>query len=166
MATQHMIQAKEFAKEALPQDAPAEAYGLLALWQQYAGQGEGGLPTRDDFTPETLAPWIEDISIYEYQADKDDFQILLEGENIIALTGEDWRGAYAREIDFHYSTSLHASMSLARTTAQPQIHMLQIFQKDWRSGVRLLLPITRKHIGEEDRLQVFLAIFPMRDLMS
>ncbi|MBC06993.1 PAS domain-containing protein [Thalassospira sp.] len=153
------IEEKEVPQDVLGDDAPAKAHGLLAFWKSHAIAGN--LPTRDDFSPDHLAPWIEDISIYEYVPDKDDFQILLEGENIVALTGEDWRGAFAREIDCHYSTSLHAAMTTARVTGAPQIHHLQIFQKEWQSGLRLLLPVTLQKSGKEDVLQVFLAIFPI-----
>ncbi|MEQ8285594.1 hypothetical protein [Thalassospira sp.] len=163
MADLQISQEKEILLQELSDDAPREARKLLALWQEFANQGR--TPTRDDFNAENLAPWHEDISIYEYHPEKDDFQILLEGENIIALTGEDWRGAFSREVDCHFSTGLHAALSLARRTGQPQIHQLQIFQKEWRRGVRLLLPVILQKDGKEDVCQVFLAIFPMRDLM-
>lgn len=155
---------KELPQDNLPDAAPRAAHDLLALWHKFAQSGQ--MPTRDEFSAENLTGWLDDISIYEYHPDKDDFQILLEGENIIALTGEDWRGAFAREIDCHYSTALHAAMSLARTAGLPQIHQIQIFQKEWRNGIRLLLPVILHRDGHEDLLQVFLAIFPMNDLMS
>ncbi len=152
---------KEVRLDRLGADAPAGAHALLALWGRAAARRR--IPTRCDFTPDTLSPWIDDISIYEYHPDKDDFQILLDGESIIALTGEDWRGAFAREVDCHFSTALHAALSSARKTGKPQIHHLQIFQKDWRKGVRLLLPVVLERKGQEDVLQVFLAIFPFPD---
>ncbi|MHC8493951.1 PAS domain-containing protein [Thalassospira sp. SM2505] len=164
MTTLYSSQEKEVPLQTLAADAPRQAHDLLSFWLRFAKAGN--IPTRDDFTPENLAPWINDISIYEYHAGKDDFQILLEGENIVALTGEDWRGAFAREVDCHFSTALHASLSLARLTGQPQIHQLQIFQKEWRSGIRLLLPVLLKKKGQKDIMQVFLAIFPMSEMQS
>jgi hypothetical protein len=163
MTAQYSSQDKEVPLESLGESAPRQARDLLALWWQFA---DGNMPTRDDFTPDNLSSWINDISIYEYHPDKDDFQILLEGENIVALTGEDWRGAFAREVDCHFSTSLHAALSMARTTGRPQLHQLQVFQKEWRKGIRLLLPVLLKKKGQEDVLQVFLAIFPMSEMMS
>lgn len=161
MAWDQRRESKELVSEAIPVEAPYEAHRLLAFWQSHAR--DGTIPSRDDFTPDNLLLWIEDISIYEYHPEKDDYQILLEGENIVALTGEDWRGAYAREIDCRYATSLHAALSQARRTGQAQIHLIHIFQKEWLRGVRLLLPVRRvgKREGEEDLLQIFLAIFPM-----
>ncbi|MBN8197612.1 hypothetical protein [Thalassospira povalilytica] len=91
------------------------------------------------------------------------FRFCSKVKNIIALTGEDWRGAFARVVDCHFSTALHAALSAARKTGKPQIHHLQIFQKDWRKGVRLLLPVVLERKGQEDVLQVFLAIFPFPD---
>lgn len=153
------LQVKEISRQALDEDAPAAARTLLAFWHDHAQSGI--LPTRDVFCPAKLTPWIDDLSIYEYKPDKNDFQILLEGENIIAITGEDWRGAFAREIDCHFSTSLHAAMSMARVTCAPQIHHLLVFQKDWQEAVRLLLPVLLQKPGREDVVQVFLAIFPL-----
>ena len=164
MTAQYSSREKEVPLESLAAGAPRQAHELLALWWRFA-DGHG-VPTRDDFSAENLGPWLNDISIYEYHPDKDDFQIVLEGENIVALTGEDWRGAFAREVDCHFSTSLHGALSLARTTRRPQIHQLQVFQKEWRNGLRLLLPVTLKKEGQQDVLQVFLAIFPISDMMS
>ncbi|MBX2831137.1 MAG: PAS domain-containing protein [Rhodospirillales bacterium] len=164
MTRLHKFQEQEVLQHGLSDDAPQKAHDLLLLWNKLAQSGQ--IPTRKEFTPENLAPWLQDISIYEYHPQKDDFQILLEGENIVALTGEDWRGAFAREVDCHFSTSLHAALSAARSTGAPQIHELQIFQKEWCSGVRLLLPVLRQIEGQKDVCQIFLAIFPIRDLMS
>ncbi|KJE37074.1 hypothetical protein UF64_01730 [Thalassospira sp. HJ] len=153
------VQEKEIPQDTLDETAPAKAHDLLAFWHKHASKRQ--LPTRGDFRPGNLGPWIEDISIYEYVPEKDDFQIRLEGENIVALTGEDWRGAFACEVDSHFSTSLHAAMTMVRMTGEPQLHHLQVFQKDWQSAIRLLLPVLLQKPGKEDVLQVFLAIFPI-----
>ena len=152
---------KEIPLESLDEDAPAAAHDLLAFWYAHAKQGH--IPTRSEFSPANLTPWIDDICINEYVPAKDDFQILLEGENVVALTGEDWRGAFAREVDSRFSTGLHAAMESVRASLEPQIHHLRIFQKEWQSGIRLLLPVLRQQPGKEDIVQVFLAIFPVDD---
>ena len=145
----------------LDDDAPPAAQALLDFWNAHAS--EGNLPTRSDFQPDNLIPWIDDISIYEYVPEKDDFQIRLEDENIIALTGENWRGAFAREVDCRFSSGLHAAMTAVRTTLRPQIHHLRIFQREWQSGIRLLLPVLLQKPDKEDIIQIFLAIFPVDD---
>jgi hypothetical protein len=153
------IQEKE-----IPQDAPDEivsekARDLLAFWNQNASNQR--TPTRSDFSPQNLGDWFEDIAIFEYVPAKDDFQIVLEGERIAALTGEDWRGGFAREIDSQFSTSLNATMTLVRTTGQPQVHHLKVFKNDWQNAIRLLLPVLLQKPGKEDVLQIFLAVFPI-----
>lgn len=152
---------KEIPLKYLDRDAPRAAHALLEFWKAYAS--DGNIPTRTDFQPDNLTPWIDDIAIYEFVPEKDDFQILLEGENIIALTGENWRGAFAREVDCRFSSSLHATMSEVRTTGRPQIHHLRIFQREWQRGIRLLLPVLLQKPGKEDVIQIFLAIFPVDD---
>lgn len=152
---------KEIPLTHLDDGAPPAARALLEFWNMHASAGK--IPTRRDFHPDNLVPWLDDICIYEYVPDKDDFQILLEGENVVALTGENWRGAYAREVDSRYSSHLHATMTEVRMTRSPQIHHLRIFQKEWQGGIRLLLPVLLQKPGKEDIIQIFLAIFPVDD---
>lgn len=150
---------KEIPLTHLDENAPRAAHTLIEFWNAHALPGN--IPTRTDFHPNNLTPWVDDICIYEYVPKKDDFQILLEGENIIKLTGESWRRAFAREIDCHFSSGLHAAMSTVRITRRPQIHHLRIFQREWQCGIRLLLPVLLQKPGKEDVLQIFLAIFPI-----
>jgi hypothetical protein len=164
MSTLKYATENEIRKDTLPDDAPVAAHRILAFWHAHAGPGN--VPSRNDFSPDNLADWLEDVSLYEYHPDKDDFQILFEGENIVELTGEDWRGAFAREVDCHFSTALHTALTDARKTGKPQIHQLQIFQKEWRSGVRILLPVVLQKKGQPDVDQVFLSIFPVKEMMS
>jgi hypothetical protein len=152
---------KEIPLTYLDDDAPRAAQSLLAFWNAHASKAS--IPTRTDFRPDNLTPWVDDIAIYEYVPEKDDFQILLEGENIVELTGENWRGAFAREVDCRFSSSLHAAMSEVRSTGWPQIHHLRIFQREWQRGIRLLLPVLLQKPGKEDVIQIFLAIFPVDD---
>ncbi|NIY74045.1 PAS domain-containing protein [Thalassospira sp. HF15] len=155
------VQEKEISQDELEDNVPAKARELLAFWNKHASGRQ--LPTRGDFRPGNLRAWIEDISIFEYIPEKDDFQIRIEGENIAALTGEDWRGGFARELDSQFSTSLHASMTVLRMTGKPKLHHLQVFKSDWHNAIRLLLPVLLRKPGKEDVLQVFLAIFPIEE---
>ena len=151
----------EVPQEFLDDDAPPDAHTLLDFWNAHAKNGQ--IPTREEFRPDALEPWIGNICIYEYVPQKDDFLILLEGENVIALTGENWRGAFAREVDCRYSSGLHSAMTTVRLSAKPQIHQLRIFQKEWQKAIRLLLPVLLQKPDKKDALQIFLAIFPIDD---
>ncbi|WP_339857597.1 PAS domain-containing protein [Thalassospira alkalitolerans] len=149
----------EMLLDKLPDNAPQAACDLLDFWHR--SRQEDGLPSRTEFSPVHLGPWLDDISIYEYVPSKNDFQIVIDGENIVKMMGEDWRGGYAREIDFRSDTSIHSALSVVRETEQPQIHLIHIFRKDWSRGVRLLMPVLRPCVGKKDVLQVFMAVFPI-----
>jgi hypothetical protein len=159
MANKDAQREKEIPLADLNEGAPPAARSLWEFWHAHASGGN--IPTRQDFRPDNLAPWLDDICIYEYVPEKGDFQILLEGENVVALTGENWRGAFAREVDSRYSSHLSATMNEVRTNLSPQLHHLRIFQKEWQSGIRLLLPVLLQKPGKEDIIQIFLAIFPV-----
>ena len=153
---------KEIPLICLDRSAPTASQTLLEFWNAHASAA-GHIPTRTAFRPENLMPWIDDIAIYEFIPEKDDFLIMLEGENIVALTGENWRGAYAREVDCQFASDLHGALTTVRKTLMPQMHYLRIFQRQWRRGIRVLLPVLRQKEGKEDGLQIFLAIFPIDD---
>lgn len=155
------VQEKEITQDALDELEPAKARELLAFWNKHASKRH--LPTREEFRPEKLRAWFENIAIFEYIPEKDDFQVLLEGENIAVLTGEDWRGGLAREVDSQFSSTLHASMTVVRMTGEPKIHHLQVYKNNWQNAIRMLLPVLLQKPGKEDVLQVFLAIFPIDD---
>ena len=155
------VQEKEISQDVLNETGPAKARELLAFWNKHATKWQ--LPTRGDFRPGNMRAWIDDIAILEYVPQKDDFQVRLEGENIVALTGEDWRGGYARELDCQFSTSLHPAMTMVRMTGQPKLHHLQVFKSDWRNAIRMLLPVVLQKPGKEDVLQIFLAVFPVEE---
>jgi hypothetical protein len=139
---------------------PESAATLLAAWQRFHADGKG--PTRADFTPFVLKPWLGNIDVYEVEnrgpGGEVNFRMRLNGTEVVALTGEDWTGHTARDIDRTLNVNLHAELLSVCHSKQPLAHHIRIFQKDYVSAYRLLLPIFSEQ-REGEVVQIFLAIF-------
>lgn len=145
-------------------DAPPEAAAsLLAAWQRF--NAEGNRPTRQDFTPHALKQWLGRIDVYVVEDGGTDgereFRLRLNGSEIVALTGEDWTGKTARDVDRRFGSSLHEELEQVCQSRCPLAHHIQIFQKEHVPAYRLLLPIFSED-GDGKVVQVFLAIFDIR----
>ena len=135
---------------------PAEALALLDLWRQYSR--EEGRPTRSDFTPFVLKPWLGSIDIYDVEGGGRAFRMRLNGTRVVAITGEDWKGKTAHDVDCKYGGTLHEELARVHQTREPLAHHIRIFQKDYIFAYRLLLSI----FSDEQPgtvAQIFLAIF-------
>jgi hypothetical protein len=135
---------------------PAKALALLDLWRQY--NAEEGRPTRGDFTPFVLKPWLGDIDIYDVEDGGAEFRMRLNGTRVVAITGEDWKGKTARDVDRKYGGTLHEELASLCQTRQPLAHHIRIFQKDYILAYRLLLPIFSDD-PPGAVAQIFLAVF-------
>lgn len=156
---------------------PPQAASLLDAWQAIHAQTtpDGGpRPTRADFTPFALKPWLGHIDIFEVERTPDsggdsggsaegggtvtDFRLRLNGTEIVALTGEDWTGHSARDIDRYYNVTLHDDLLAVCESGAPHNDGIRIFQKSYLSACRLLLPVF-SNSGDGRVTQIFLAIF-------
>ena len=139
---------------------PESALRLLEHWQAFNAQGQR--PTRGDFTPFSLKRWLGNIDIYDVESDGADFRMRLNGTEVVAMTGEDWKGRTAHEIDKKYGSTLHEELHSVYRSRKPLAHHIRIFQKDYVMAYRLLLPIFSD--ADDGRVaQIFLAIFAMDD---
>lgn len=137
---------------------PQKVADLLDAWRRFNTDGKG--PTRSDFTPFVLKPWLGNIDIYDVEtAGTDlDFRMRLNGTEIVAMTGEDWTGSTARDIDRRFGVHLHDELLAVYRSQQPLTDRIRIFQKNYITAHRVLLPIfSERHEGEV--AQIFLAIF-------
>ncbi|HMA15705.1 MAG TPA: PAS domain-containing protein [Kiloniellaceae bacterium] len=135
---------------------PAGALALLELWRQYSL--EKGRPTRSDFTPFVLKPWLGSIDIYDVEGGGATFRMRLNGTRVVAITGEDWKGKTAHDVDRRYGGTLHEELARVYRSREPLAHHIRIFQKDYILAYRLLLPI----FSDEQPgavAQIFLAVF-------
>jgi hypothetical protein len=141
--------------DALPDSASPSLRTLLEFWSRTAGAD--GVASRDQLDPFALRPWLGHISIYEAVNEGHDFRIRLEGTSIVAITGEDWTGKRASDVDARYGSHIAEFMGEVVRTHQPMIHTMRVFQNDVEFITRVLLPVRSRHGGPVD--QVFLVIY-------
>ena len=139
----------------VPDFAAPLLHQLHDFW--YDCRGTSDVPNRDAFDPFNLRLWLGHISIYETIQDGADFRIRLEGTSIVAITGEDWTGKRASDVDRRYGSRLVDFMKMTIRTHQPAIHTMRLFQNNIEYITRLLLPIRSRPLGPVD--QVFLVMY-------
>ena len=139
----------------LPDSAAPQLRSLLKFWSDKVQRA--GIPDRAQLDAFTLRPWLGHISIYEAVDGGEDFRIRLEGTMIVAITGEDWTGRCASDVDRRYGSQIADFMREVTATGQPAIHTMRVFQNEVESITRLLLPVRSRPDGPVD--QVFLVIY-------
>jgi hypothetical protein len=135
---------------------PEHAQSLLEYWQHFNARGQR--PTRSDFTPFSLKQWLGHIDIYDVEHGGEAFRLRLNGSWIVAITGEDWTGKTAHDVDHRFGSTLHEDLYGVYRAKQPLAHDIRLFRKDYVSAYRLLLPIF-SDTRQGEVVQVFLAIF-------
>lgn len=140
----------------------ATADDLLAYWGAQAARGVDGLPDDRAFDAFGLRPWLGRVSVYRALPGGADFLLRLEGTEIVAITGEDWTGHRASEIDAHYRGRLLVDLLRVAAGRQPLVDEIRIFQKSFIRIKRLLLPIGR----DGQVTKVLLCFFPRDDAMA
>lgn len=141
--------------ETLPASASPSLHSLLQFW--FRAADSDGVPSREQFDAFTLRRWLGHISIYEAVDSGRDFRIRLEGTAIVAITGEDWTGKRASQVDIRYGCRLAEFMGEIMATRRPMVHTMRVFQNQVERITRLLLPVRSQREGLVD--QVFLAIY-------
>ena len=140
--------------DALPASASPSLHSLLRFWSDAGGND---VPSRDRLDAFTLRPWLGHVSIYEAVDGGDDFRIRLEGTSIVAITGEDWTGRHASEVDAKYGCHIADFMREIARTRRPMVHTMRVFQNEVEFITRLLLPVRSRPNGPVD--QMFLVIY-------
>tara|TARA_R110002012_G_scaffold318911_1_gene538116 strand:+ start:1360 stop:1968 length:609 start_codon:yes stop_codon:yes gene_type:complete len=153
MITGRIVYFEEIQRGKVPADHPADS--LRAYW--HANVLEHGIPDRNSFNPEGLRPWLGCISIYKFLEEQGDFINALEGTLITKMTGQDWTGKLASDVDIAFRSTFRKELSDVGISKQPLMNTVQIFQKRYKTATRLLLPIAEKDGREAN--QIFLALF-------
>ncbi len=91
-----------------------------------------------------LRPWLGHISIYEAVENGADFRIRLEGSRV-------------SQVDAKFGTDLVALMREVVRAGRPSLHVTRIYQREFRSAVRMLLPMRSRPGGAVD--QIFMALY-------
>jgi hypothetical protein len=141
-----------------PPTTPAALTKLLALWRSLAAAGE--IPHREQLDTFTLRPWLGHVMIYEAIDGGRDFRNRLEGSEVVMLTGQDWTGRCASEVDAEFGSRMLASMQEAVRAGEPCIHTMWMFQNDAIRVTRLMMPIKSRPDGPVD--QILAVLYPDR----
>lgn len=142
------------------------ARSLIDYW--YMHRGPGGVPDRRSFDPFPLVRWLGYLSIYEYDAGRDDFRNRLEGTFVTELTGENWTRRYASEVDARFGSRFLPELRDVRRRRMPSTDFIRVYQKDFSVAVRVLLPVcsgvsvNTAADATANADQVFVAIFADR----
>ncbi|WP_420562060.1 PAS domain-containing protein [Thalassobaculum sp.] len=131
------------------------AAALLGYWQ--SSRPAGGVPDRSAFDALRLTRWLGYLSVYEHEPERDDFRNRLEGTYVGNLTGENWTGRRASDVDARFGSSFLADLREVRDRAEPAAHLIKVFQKEFSLTERVLLPVSTVPGGKPD--QIFVAIF-------
>ncbi|MBO6559410.1 MAG: PAS domain-containing protein [Nisaea sp.] len=134
----------------------SRALPLLAYW--YTSRGDNPVPDRTMFNPYALREWLGFISIYQYDPVRGDFKNRLEGTLITEMTGQDWTGRWASDVDQSFGSTFLEELAEVHSTATPTIDSVRIYQKKYRTATKLLMPVAENRQRGAD--QVFLAMFP------
>ncbi|MAZ31974.1 MAG: hypothetical protein CMO06_10460 [Thalassospira sp.] len=134
-----MAYAQEIRLDDLPDDVDGHVSQLLALWQDACRGGD--IPDRGELSCEVLSAWRDDIGIYEYQPDRNDFLIRIDAPNMIAASGENYQGSTPRQIDLDFGTAVYPTLCEVVRTGQAQIHMIGVERIEWENWLRLMLPV-------------------------
>lgn len=141
--------------DALPSTADPRAAALLAKWTSMCADGRP--PDREALDVFALKQWLGHISIYEAIDGGADFRIRLEGTRISRMTGEDWTGRMASQIDARFGTAFLPTLREVVQNAEPRLHTTKIYQREFRSAVRMLLPVRSAPDRPVD--QIFMVLY-------
>lgn len=135
---------------------PKDALALFSYWRQCHLSGAG--PTRAEFDPPSLRRWLGKIDIYAVENGGQDFRLRLNGTETVEVTGEDWTGRTARDIDAVYDQGLQDDLAAVMHGGKPALHRMTVFQKEFIPAYRLVLPIFAAP-GQGEVAQIVLAMF-------
>ena len=145
----------DVALPAPPFQADERLLTLYHLWRSRGWHEDS--PDRSQVPLELLQPWFGHISVFHAIDDGADFQLRLDGTEIVAVTGEDWTRRRASEIDRRFGRDLTGLLRLAIRSRRPLVHAIRVLQHEHLCATRLLLPVRSVPMCEPD--QVFLVLY-------
>lgn len=146
---------REVQLDLLPATAHPNLFKLWRLWEERGWIEDA--PDRSMLDFDLMKPWLGHISIYQALEDGSDFHIKLDGTAIVDLSGQDWTRRSAAGVDDVFGSSLLTCMRTAMLLARPAIHGISVFQHDFLSATRLLLPV--RPVPMCPPAQVFLVLY-------
>lgn len=153
-----MSQGSDKRVDSLPPTADPRARALHDTWSSLCSDGQP--PDRETLDVFTLRPWLGHISVYEAVDGGADFRIRLEGTRIAAMTGEDWTGRHASQVDQAFGSALLEALREVLETARPSFHTTRIYQRSYQNAARMLLPVRSRRDGPVDQILLVLYLDP------
>ncbi|MBC06992.1 hypothetical protein [Thalassospira sp.] len=138
-----MHDASDIELAQLPDGVDGNIRAFVDSWYEALGDcREGELPSRAILNAQRLARWRDDISIYEFQPEKDDFLIRLSAPSSIESTGENFQGSTPRVIDLKYGTFLMQALRKTLQIKRPTFHHISVdgLNGERQYWLRVLLP--------------------------
>jgi hypothetical protein len=138
-----MLESPEIELDRLPDGVDHTVVALLDAWFEARAEApDGELPSRAVLNAGRLELWRDNISIYEYLPDRDDFLIRLDAPTMIEARGESFFGSTPREIDLKFGTCLMVALRKALEEKRPTFYHVNLFglkipDQHW---LRILLP--------------------------
>ena len=153
-----MSQGPDREVDAPPPTADPQAASLHRKWLEM--WSDGLPPARERLDVFTLRPWLGHISVYEAIDGGKDFRIRLEGTRISHMTGEDWTGRTAREVDETFGTQFLPVLRESLRSARAKFHVIRIYQRKFRTAFRMLLPVRSRADGPVDQVLLVIHLDP------
>lgn len=138
-----------------PSQADERLLALYHLWQSRGWHDDP--PDRSQMSLELLQPWFGHLSVFHAIDGGTDFQLRLDGTEIVTITGEDWTRRMASEIDRRFGRDLAGALRTALRSRRPLVHAIRVLQRTHLRATRLLLPVRSIPMCEPD--QVFLVLY-------
>lgn len=145
----------DVALPAPPVQADERLLVLHHLWQSRGWHDDP--PDRSHLSLDLLQPWFGHISVFHAIDDGVDFDLRLDGTEIVTITGEDWTRHRSSEIDRRFGRDLTGQLRRAIQGRRPVVHAIRVLQHQYLRATRLLLPVRSVPICEPD--QVFLVLY-------
>ena len=108
---------------ALPDGLPLKLEKLVAVWR--AKCVDGRLPSRDDFTPRDLKPWLSNVALLEL-VPEGGYRFRVCGTGLIPRFGCDATGKTIEELAGEWRTDLQNRLDRSSTLQTPDIARFQI----------------------------------------
>jgi hypothetical protein len=138
---------------------PEELRSLEAFWQMK--RGDRALPSRCDFPPHELRPWLGNIGIVTVERGDEAtrFRVVLSGTQLDSYRGHSITGQYVDEICHNIaSTTPHYHDCVARAAPVHFLHDNSPNSAIYTSMGKLLLPLSEDGVTVD---RILVAIYPL-----
>ena len=139
---------------------PEELRSLEAFW--HLKRGDRALPSRCDFTPQKLRPWLGNIGVItvEHGDGETRFRVVLSGTRLDDYRGHSITGLYIDEVPHNVcGTATHFKACVEQRVPMHVLHDNSPNSAIYTEMGKLLLPLSEDGVIVD---RVLVAIYPLR----